>query len=98
LRVLPLDEFLAETLLSMKPKVNLKFFGEEYFRELLYDSLKESLTSALQKIDYKGDAKTILKAFNVLGKIVKEQGNPQNLDEAVKLGKMLTSKHKKKGE
>jgi hypothetical protein len=54
------DEIFPNTILRMRPKINLKYFDEEYFNETFNIALAESLFDALKKHDFKKD--TIIRA------------------------------------
>ena len=47
------DEIFPNTILRMRPKINLKYFDEKYFNETFNISLAESLFDALKKHDSK---------------------------------------------
>jgi DNA-binding PadR family transcriptional regulator len=49
------DEIFPNTILRMRPKINLKYFDEEYFNETFNIALAESLFDALRKHDFKKD-------------------------------------------
>jgi DNA-binding PadR family transcriptional regulator len=56
-----LDEIFTTAFLKMKPKVNLEFFDEEYFKELLATSFAESFVEITPKINVKMDVKKVEK-------------------------------------
>ena len=47
------DEIFPNTILRMRPKINLKYFDEKYFNETFNIALAESLFDALKKHDSK---------------------------------------------
>ena len=63
------DEIFPNTILKMRPKINLKYFDEKYFNETFNIALAESLFDALKKHDFKKDtamrakAKTLRKKY-----------------------------------
>jgi len=54
------DEIFPNTILRMRPKINLKYFDEKYFNETFNISLAEALFDALKKHDFEKD--TIIRA------------------------------------
>jgi len=93
------DEVLTNTLLKMKPKVNVEFFDEEYFKELMAVSLVQSLIDVLPKINVKTmTVKRIMKFDADLKKKAKKEGWSQRLEASYELGKLLDSMNKSEGE
>jgi DNA-binding PadR family transcriptional regulator len=84
------DEILTRTLLKMKPKVNLEFFDEEYFKELMAMSMVQSLIEVLPKINVKTmSVKGIMKFDADLKKKAKKEGWSQRLEASYELGELL---------
>ncbi len=98
LRTAPLEDIIADCLVKIKPKVNLRFFDEKYFIEIFLTSILESMIEMLPKV--KGGAKkeTLVASLNALRRLAKKRGLSKEFEDSFELGKMLGSESKKKEE
>lgn len=94
------SEDVFSLLLKIKPKINLEFFDEKYFEEIVAVSLVQSLVRVLAKIEPKGDEETKLKAtaaIEELRKIKERNGLSQNLGDFIRFVNELALKYKETG-
>ena len=87
----------TDAMLRIKPKVNLRFFDEKYFDELLVTSFVESLVETLPKTNIKPDPKQLEELLNYSRKMAKKQGTEKIFEKGLELGKSLRSKKEKEG-
>jgi hypothetical protein len=103
-RVMPLEEIIADALLNIKPKVNLKFFDKDYFLEIFVTSFLESCTSKSVLESVLENAKKVkltveeaLQFNDILRKISEKEGFPQQpLEDMFEWGKQLGAEARKK--
>ena len=106
-----MDNVIANMLLKLRPKVNLKYFDEEYFIDVLVDSFASSLEEAIQQVDESFQDKTELKALvtktlDDLRKMGKRKGFSQDVEDVLnssatveeKLEERLRLKRDEKGD
>jgi hypothetical protein len=93
-----MDEIFTTAFLQMKPKINLQYFDEEYFKELLATSLAESFVEIAPKMNVKMDVKRGEKYYADLKKKAEKEGWNQEMEEMFELGKLLGSMERAKGE
>lgn len=98
LRMIKIEDVFSEAILRIRPKVNLKFFDENYFVQIFVISFLQTMNEMLPKIIVK-DKKNALIALNALTKIFeKKNWNQDVLKASLEYGKMLNSKRRKKEE
>jgi len=85
----------SDALLRIKPKVNLKFFDEEYFDELLLTSFVESLLETLPEVNFKGDLEQLQKLLTRSRKIAEKHGASQIFEKGFEFGKSLRLRKEK---
>ena len=90
-------EIFSDALVSIKPKVNLKYFNEEYFVELLVKSFVESSIENLAKSNLKIDQKDLQKLFAASRKVAQKERADEYFKMGLNFGKSLKST-KEKGE
>jgi hypothetical protein len=93
-----MNEIFTSAFLQMKPKINLEYFDEEYFKELLATSFAESFVEIAPKKNVKMDVKKAEKYYADLKKTAQKYGWNQELEEFFELGKLLGSMKKNEGE
>jgi hypothetical protein len=102
-RMIPI-EAITDIVLKIKPKVNLKYFDEEYFLKTLVTDLFEmfndepfvaSFLEKCQKINLTEEE--LLKIYTACNKVYDKEGlSKQPLKDSLELGKQLGSNLKKK--
>jgi DNA-binding PadR family transcriptional regulator len=93
-----IDEIFTRAFIQMKPKVNLEFFDEEYFKELFATSFAEAFVEIAPEMNVKMDVKKVEKYHAGLKKMAEKEGWNQELEDFFELGKLLGSMKKDKGE
>jgi len=103
-KIIPIEDVFADVLLKLKPKVNLKYFDENYFTEIFVTELFNSFTAEPIIESVLENSKKInltkeeaLQINDMCNKIAKKEGFPkQPLEGSFKYGKQLGSKFKRK--
>lgn len=85
----------SDAMLRIKPRVNLKFFDEKYFDELLVTSFVESLVETLPKTKLKLNTKQLQELLDYSRKMAKKQNASQIFEKGFEFGKSLGSKKEK---
>lgn len=90
-------EIFTDALMDIKPKVNLKYFDEDYFVEVFVTSLVESLIENMTKSNLKIDQKDLKKLLTASKKLMQEDDIAK---ECFELGREFgkSQRRKKDGE
>lgn len=80
-------KIFSDALVSLKPKVNLKYFDNEYFVEVFLTSLVESLIENLPTSNVKIDQKDLQKLLSAIRKTAQKEGAEKFLDMGIEFGK-----------
>jgi DNA-binding PadR family transcriptional regulator len=96
-----IDGMVANMLLRMRPKVNLKYFDEEYFIDVLVDSFRSSLDEAIDQVEASARDRAELKALmnktlDGLKKIGKRKGFNQDIEDVLKFSTTLEERLKER--
>jgi len=88
-------EIFSDALISVKPKVNLKYFNEDYFVEVLVQSFVESLIENSAKSNLKIDQKDLQKLLTATRKTAQKEGAEKYFEMGLEFGKSQRRKKDK---
>ena len=91
-----LTKIFSNALLKIKPRVNLKFFDDNYFNELFVTSFVETMIELLPETNLKLEEKELQKLLTYSQKMAKKEGTDEFYKIGFEFGKNLKKTKEKK--